>query len=416
MLSTISSASHRPERDLLLSCARTTMRHPIAERVRALVQQEIDWEHLLRTSISHGVAPLLYRSLTGTCPEAVPDRIMRQLRDYSYANALRNLLMTQELLKILNAFEAHHITAVPFKGPLLAESVYGDVSLRQFCDLDILVPRQDVVRAKEILVSQGYSLQFPLTRRQEACYLESRHHFSLRHRDGWPFVELHWRIRARYFSSRLDAEAFWHHLEPMSLRGKEVWAFSPEDLLLILCSHASRHFWTRLEWICDVAELIGVHKELNWQRLIGRARRLGAERMLFLGLSLASDVLGAALPEEVLRTLRADSVVRSLGRRLREGMFHSHNFSPELPDMFLLYLKMAGGISYQLRYCLRCALDAMSPTRSDWELVRLPDSLFFFYYLLRPAYLAAKYGPSIWRRLAYVQGYNSPASPVGERS
>jgi len=400
VLSTISSASHRPERDLLLSCARTTMRHPIAERVRTLVQQEIDWEHLLRTSISHGVAPLLYRSLTGTCPEAVPDRIMRQLRDYSYANALRNLLMTQELLKILSDFDAHRITAVPFKGPLLAESVYGDVSLRQFCDLDILVPRQDVVRAKEILVSQGYSLQFPLTRRQEACYLESAHHYGLLHADGRTFVELHWRIAPAYFNFSMDRHQLWDRLEPMTLSGTEVMALCREDLLLILCSHASRHFWTRLEWICDVAELIGVHKELNWQRLIGRARSLGAERMLFLGLFLASDLLGAALPEEILRTVGADPVVKSLGRRVCEQLFHSHNSSPELPDMFLLYLKMAGGISDQLRYCLRCALDAMSPTRSEWKLVRLPDSLFFLYYVVRPIRLAAKYVPSMLKRLA----------------
>jgi len=369
-----------------------------AERVRTLLRNEIDWEYLLHTSISHGVLPLVYRSLTTTCPEAVPEGTMRELRGYFYANALRNLLLTRELLKILNDFDAHRVPAVPFRGPSLAESVYGDISLRQFCDLDILVPRQHVVRAKEILLSQGYVPEFPLTRRQEASYTESQHHYGLLHTDARTLVELHWRIAQAYFHFPLDLRQLWDRLQPISLSGTEVMALSREDLLLILCGHASKHFWAQLKWVCDVAELIRVHKGMNWQCVMDRARSLGGERMLFLGLFLASDLLGAALPEEVLRTVRADAIVQPLGSQVRERLFQTPNSSTQVPDRFLFYVKTADGISDQVRYCLRCALQMMSPTRSDWSLLRLPDSLFFVYYLLRPIRLAAKHVPSLWRR------------------
>lgn len=369
-----------------------------AERVKGLLRKEIDWGYVLRTSASHGVLPLLYRSLSSTCPEAVPKGTMRQLRDYSHANALRNLFLTRELLKILSDFDAHRITAVPFKGPLLAESVYGDVSLRQFYDLDILVPRQHLQRAKEILLSQGYMPEFALTPRQEASYVKCRHHCRLLDTHGRTFVELHWRVTDPYLHFSVDRRQLWSRLQPMTLSGTQVMALSREDLFLILCAHGTKHFWARLEWMCDVAELIAVHKGINWQRVMDRARRLGGQRMLFLGLFLASDLLGAALPEEVLRTVRADPIVKSVGRQVCQQLFQSPNFSTEIRERFLFYLKMADGISHQLRYSLRCALRVVIPTRAEWELLPLPDSLFFLYYLVRPIRLAAKYGPSMLRR------------------
>jgi len=390
---------NRTEIDLLLSCSRMSMNAERAERVGTLLRNEIDWEYLLHTSISHGVVPLVYRSLTSTCPEAVPEGTMRELRDYFYANALRNLLFTRELLKILSYFNAHRVPAVPFKGPSLAESVYGDVSLRQFCDLDILVPRQHVVRAKEILISQGYVPEFPLTRTQEASYLESHYHYDLRHSDGRTLVELHWRIVPKYFSSRLDAERFWEYLEPISLGGKEVLAFSPEDLLLILCVHGSRERWARLEWICDVAELVGVHKRMNWQRVMDRARRLGSERMLFLGLFLASDLLGAVLPEKVLRTVQGDPAVKSLGRQVCERLFRGATAPSGHLEGLLFHLKLRDDAWELIYYCFRYACQVMTPTRLEWESLPLPDLFFPFYYVLRPVMLAGRYGIELWNRV-----------------
>jgi hypothetical protein len=90
----------------------------------------------------------LYQSLNTTCPEAVPKANLAQLRNYFHANAQRNLFLTQELLKLLTLFKTNGISAIPYKGPVLAVAVYGNLALRQFGDLDILVHKRDVLRAK----------------------------------------------------------------------------------------------------------------------------------------------------------------------------------------------------------------------------------------------------------------------------
>jgi hypothetical protein len=44
---------------------------------------------------------------------------------------------------------------VPFKGPALAVQAYGDLSLRQYDDLDLLIHEADVPRAYQLLIANG---------------------------------------------------------------------------------------------------------------------------------------------------------------------------------------------------------------------------------------------------------------------
>jgi hypothetical protein len=148
---------------------------------------------------------------------------------------------------------------VPYKGPVLATSVYGNLALRQFVDLDLMIHRHDVLEAKEVLASLGYRPQYQLTRAQEAALLASQCEYAFTHEDGESTVELRWEI-TEHFSFPLDTERLWERLEQVPLGGDNVPTLSPEDTLLILCAHGAKHLWERLGWICDVAELVHNHK------------------------------------------------------------------------------------------------------------------------------------------------------------
>jgi len=202
----------RPEAELLLCCAWSSTDSERAARTRALLREELNWEYLLRKASEHGMMPLLYRHLDATAPEAVPKVILYRLRDHFRENTRRNLFLTGELLKLLNLFEAHRIPAVPYKGPMLAALVYGNLALRHSGDLDILVHKRDVLRAKELLVSLGYRQQDQLTSEQVAGVLQSphEHHFSFE--SDKSIVELHWRIMPGHSSFPLETEFLWGRL------------------------------------------------------------------------------------------------------------------------------------------------------------------------------------------------------------
>lgn len=365
-----------------------------AERIRTLLRNNIDWQYLVRTASRHGVVPLLYWHLDATCPDAVPKATLDQLRRYFHVNAFHNRFLAGELLKLLRLFEAHGIPAIPYKGPVLAVAAYGNLSFRQFADLDILIHKQDILRAKDLLSSQGY--QLPLTAEEEAVFLKDRYHYHFTRDAGRLHVEIHWAFTRRYWSFPIDLESLWDRLEPVSLIDTTVPSFHPEDLLLILCAHASKHDWKRLAWVCDVAELIRAHQELDWEQVMGQAARLRSERIVFLGLLLAKDCLGAILPERVLQRVQAEPVVQSLAAQLREQLFAEADCFPRVMDHVAFYLRMRERSQDRMAYLLYCFPEilrqAVTPNEKDRALLSLPVPFSSLYYLLRPIRLVKEYG------------------------
>jgi hypothetical protein len=393
----------RPEAELLLCCARTVRTSETEAQINALIREGIDWGYLLRTARRHGVAPLLYRHLEAACPQAVPEGVIGTLRDHFRANSVRNLSLTGELLRLLEAFEARGIPAVPYKGPALAVSAYSNLALREFIDLDILVHRQDVAGAKEVLASMGYRARYRLPRAQEEAYLRSKYEHPFTRDDGKVLLELHWELAERYFLP-FDNERLWGRLEPVALGGKDVRTFSPEDTLLILCVHGAQHAWERLGWICDVAELVRVRQEdMGWEEVIAQASALGGDRILLLGLCLASDLLGVPLPERVAQRVRADSTAKELVERTREQLFRETDRPAGFlegyegaPAFHTLHLRVKGSLREKIRYFVR---KATILTGEDWSVRALPRVLFPLYYVLRLVRLTKKYGPRILKRI-----------------
>lgn len=383
----------RPEAELLRACARTRLDAGQAARVRALVRPGLDWPLVLTTAQRHGVLPLLGQALRATCPDAVPAPVLADLRRRFLANAQRNLRLTAELIEILGLFAAEGIPAIPYKGPALALAVYGSLALRQFGDLDIVVPPAEVRRARGLLVARGYAPALALTPVQEAAYLRAHADYLLTSGDGRTVVELHWALAAPYFAFPFDLDRLWPRLQPLALGRTTVNHFPPEDLLLLLCVHGSRHLWERLAWLADVAELLRARPELDWARVDAEAAGLGVQRMLRLGLRLARDVLEAALPEPVASRLARDRAVARLAAELDRRLFEAPPGPPGVFENVRYHLRMRERFRDRARYCL---LRGLTPTEQDWA-GRPPGAPALVHWLRRPARLLRRYGPAAWR-------------------
>ncbi len=390
---TTPSDSLRPEATLLLACARTHLRPEHTECVRTLLAGRIDWAWLLQAASRHRTAPLLYRNLSQVSRDSVPEDTMNTLGEHFKANALRNLVLTRHLIQALRALDADGVTAIPFKGPALAELAYGDLSLRQFVDLDILVQARDVPKATGTLVAMGYSLVLE-SNAPKAAYLQSMHHYNFARADVEASLELHWRITERYFDSSALAERLWHRLQSSTLAGAAVQRMADEDLLLVLCVHAAKHGWESLAQVCDIAELVRARADtLNGQQTLSEARALGFERVLLLGLFLANALLGQPLPKELDHRIGDDPALPPLASRLQEALF-AEDDSPVHPGesericFFRLHLQMRERFRDKMLHCLRVAF---IPSQDDWEWVSLPPRLSFLYYVLRPIRLLVKH-------------------------
>jgi hypothetical protein len=393
----------RPEAELLLCCARVHMEQETADRIRELLRQDLDWVYTIRTALAAGTLSLLYRNLSVACPEATPPKTLEQLGRQFEASALRSRLLTDELLRLVKLLKAHGIPAVPFKGPAVAALVYGDLALRQFADLDLLLHERDAIRAGELLSANGYQ---PWGKAAEARDMAARiakmKDVAFKREDGNVRVELHWRFTPRRMRF-LDLDGVWERTQPARLNGEEVRVLRPEDLLVVLCMHGAKHLWGRLDWICDVAELVRLHPEMEWSWVMEQAGAVGHRRVVLLGLQLAGDLLGAPIPPSIRSTIAADRAVEPLAAEVCERLFC------EPPDGLGVVLS---GVRFRLRTrerlpdrvreALHVAARLMKPTARDRSADRLPRPLAFVAYATRPVRIVREHGLEPVRRALEV--------------
>lgn len=320
----------RAEIELLLCCAHTHVDDGNVDRITFLAQQELDWNFLIQLASNHGVLPLLYTNLKAICPEAIPTAALDLLHRSFRRIAQRNRLLAGELVRVLGCLGEHEIAAVPYKGLVLAHLLYANLALRPSSDLDIIVQQQDILQVKELLMALGYQPKVEMTDAQEVAYFASKteHTYDFFHPEQGITIELHWRIEPRY-STVIEPKHFWHNLELTSFAGTTIVNLPLEDWLPILCVHASRHAWERLMWLCDIAELLRVQPEINWQKIIWQANHLGCKRIVLVGLALTHQLLDAHLPPEIMQAIAADRQVGLLSSKIYNNLVQQADIAQE---------------------------------------------------------------------------------------
>jgi hypothetical protein len=345
-----------------------------------------DWEYVARLAHRHAVSPLLYRALQTFARGAAPEQVRKALHEKYRANAARNLLLAGELLRLSGLFESERTGLLAYKGPALAVAAYGDLSLRRFVDLDIIVRERDVERAAKLLRDSGYAPQ-GLTPEQEAALARTQHNIAYARDGGRLIVELHRDVASKDFADVTFDEGAWARAMRVPLLGGAVSAPSAEDLLLALCVHGAKHLWERLAWVCDVAGLVNSRAELDWRAVFERAAAARVERMLLLGLRLARGLADASLPEEVWRKVEEDEAVARLSTDAAARMFDGEEYAPA---SFLRSVGFNLRARRRARERLRYFRFILTPTDGDLAALALPARLSFVYYLLRPFRLLLK--------------------------
>jgi putative nucleotidyltransferase-like protein len=378
----------RTEQQLLLSAISPDRTPENDDRIRSCASKSLDWDYLFVFARRHGVLQLLYSQLQQCATDLIPSNQLQCLQKYFQENSARNVLLTAELRRLIDLLESANIEAVPYKGPVLALFAYGDVSLRRFVDLDVLVRKEDVSRAIDLLLTDGYEFSKPLSLSQRDLLLRTQHNLQLRRDERQLIVELHWEVASNLFASSVQADDLWSSLSEIKLSQTNIKTLAVEDLMFSLCVHGSRHLWERLLWICDIGWIVARH-QVNWSKLLDRARSTQSERMFLLGLYLSGKLLGVRFPDLVHREFESDAALDVLASGLLKALFGREEHVPATRgEIFRYNWQVRKHWSARARY-LRYA---MNPTDRDMDAMTLPRALSFGYYVTRPIRLLFK-GP-----------------------
>jgi hypothetical protein len=215
----------------------------------------------------------------------VPDAALKDLRRFTLEASAANTGLFHELGKALRALRNAGVAVVVLKGAHLAGNVYESIALRPMSDVDLMVKREDLGRAQEVLLAAGYPPQ-----REPLLF------------------DMHWGLSMARTELNIDLDGVWERAEAVEIEGAAtVLGLSPEDLLLHVCIHFSlQHLFASagLRNLLDIREVIGRRGErLSWDTVLSRANAWNVRGGVHLSLLLARNLVGAGIPAKVIDDL-----------------------------------------------------------------------------------------------------------------
>jgi hypothetical protein len=391
--------TYQPEIEILQCCTNIHTDTAKPQSIKSLLQKDIDWNYLFKQACQQGVFLLLYQNLVKYYPESISKNIQPQLQAYSQIKTTRNLFLSTKLCQILQLFKNNNIKVIPFKGAVLSASAYQDLTLKEFCDIDLIIKQEDFSRVKDILTNQGYQ---PRSQQQPWGQVFTN-------KDDSIHIDIHWQLAPSCFPYRVDFEQLWQRCETVSILNQQVTNLSAEDSLLILCLQIVKdaHYrQEKLKQVYDIAQIIK-NQKLDWEVVIQRARDLGSERLLLFGLAIASRLLQVEIPEELQQKIEKDLIVKLYLNQVVKQLFRHSNKQRNVFGIFqqgfiqglygfvlraLMLLDNSQFVGKHNRYLIGHLINYIfKPNSNDLEYVSLPGLLYILYYLVRPIRLGLKF-------------------------
>ena len=352
-----------------------------------------DWQRFAEACDHHQVAPFVYCRLNRLPPGAVPPELLAHLRRRFYRISSGNYLLANYVVDWTQRLEAAQIPVLVYKGPAAALTAYGDLALREYLDLDLLIRPEHLTGAHEVLARIGFRIPpGPGSEPDSPRRRREFHHDGFLAPDQSHVLELHWQLGGNLWQSfGPDTGRFWERTEIVQLPRGRVATMCREDLFLALCFHGAKHRWWCLKWLLDVAEMLRTAEGWDWGRIEEMlADRPGARASASLGVLLARELLGVEAPAAAGRVLPVSARIRAVGDAIREEIL-TRGHCEDDPHRTLLGLEERRWA--RVRY--RCALWFRVNVRineRDRAALRLPGWLGFLYGLVRPVRLIVKYG------------------------
>lgn len=380
---------------ILLTVANTSGTPPIEESSLAqLCGDHSDWDAAIKLAAEHGMLTHLYRAVDGH----VPGDFGQSLKDMYRRHTFRNMASIRQLLSLVGKCQSEQIPVLPFKGPVLSLQAHGDVALRSYGDLDVLLRKVDYRRVCQILESFGFTPCYNLNSKSQEQQLELGGQWRWE-KKGCRAVELHTQLMPRIFRNDLTFEELWQRRQEMDFPGMRVPTFSSEDTLLYLAVHGNKHCWTRLGWVFDIAQFIESQPHIDWEQVGDQAQKLKQRRALGIALNLTNQLCGTPLPPVADPTLQRQT--QPAVDYLREHIFDP--VDPEgrrrtmrpygIRDTAWLHVQGTDRRYDRIRYLFRMFA---APDTFDLRTVSLPRPLQWVYWIIRPFRLA-------WRKIARIR-------------
>ena len=224
--------------------------------------------------------------------------------------------------ELLNRFASDKIDIVLLKGAALAPTLYRELALRPFADIDLLVGENQIDIAKQILTGAGYEIAPELLSEK----FNRKYHVNLPFVRSGPkpvHIELHWKLSDPFSEIAFDHAGLFARAQRTKIAERPAQVLTIEDELIYLATHLDNHGYLnrtavnrahssefvfdelsgdRLIWFTDLHEIISAGG-LSWETILDRARAANASNTLAVTLRLLRALLGTEISTGILDQL-----------------------------------------------------------------------------------------------------------------
>jgi hypothetical protein len=238
--------------------------------------------------------PLLFRNLLGLEADDPEMEVLKSMYRHQWVANHHRLHRGALALRVL---EGAGIETMVLKGAALAQHRYGDIGVRRMLDVDILVRTDRAGDASEVLSSSGWTqllatgLEMLLPAAHGTLFVDGA--------EGR--VDLHWHA---LWSPAVEDD-FWDAAQPIEVAGASTLAQCPADQLLQACVHGIWSDGLGIRWVADAVAVLRSAADMDWDRLVERARARSLTLPLGEGLAYLRSAFGSPIPDTVMRSLKA---------------------------------------------------------------------------------------------------------------
>jgi len=369
------------EANVVVQCAIAFLSPSGIGPLKAELAGDLDWNELEKTTELQSMTPVVATMLTKHCRAAISPEICQRLREQLLHTARVNLAAVHEWQRVVKVLSSAGVSVISIKGPALALIAYRSIAMRQFTDLDLLVRPTEVVKARDVLLNEGYRLSSPVISDSDTELFRSHNReLGFVNEEQGTLVELHWGVLHEMFPFQLPVDQLFESAWPQCRDGISFLSLSPEYLLLYLCAHGTKHNWNSLRWLCDIACYVQTVQELDWGICIRQAEAANCDLVLKHSLLLAEQVLGLDLPPAIRDYVWEDPTALALAKKAASFLFRE-NGELGYREALCYHLAFAKGWRDGIRFVL---VRVFVPEEPDWQKVRLPPLFYFLYYVVRP--------------------------------
>ena len=383
-----SGAALSPESGALLAVARTVVGSQSPRELSSALGACESVEGLCEAARSQGMLGHLAAAVLRPGLDADPG-LRKKLMELQRALVVRNLKQTTYLVRILDKLEEAGVQAMPLRGPIWAEMLYGDIASRIWVDLDLLVEHDRLSAAHDALLAWGLTDTSPLNRRTMEAGWGSSGQIALARTEFGLVVDLHWKITVSTSPRSLTAKPVLARGENVELLGRQVRCPGKSDVLVMTCMEGARDKWGSLSRLLDLAVQVSRMREEEWPGALKSAGEAGCERRMVVGVAHVCRVLRIREPEAVTAASR-DMISRMLARRLRPENIAGDGVGT-LRERLGRTVWDAASEDNLVDGVRHLAARLFAPSTEDWQSYRLPPGLALLYRLLRPGRLAVKW-------------------------